>query len=139
MSKPRIRFIDGKWWCGVPCSKTHTLRVWDWTRGEDTPYEAYYHYCEYRVMEERRRKYYLKGDMSDEALVRHYNLATSESRDYAAMRTSKFLWLPKKVEGKWRWLCSVTAYMRKVKRTSLAPEGIGSFEYEDWIVQEYKL
>jgi len=107
VSKPRIRFIDGKWWCGVYCSKTNTLGVWDWTRGEDTPYEAYCHYCEYRAMEEHRRKYYLKGDVSDEAMVRHYDLASSESRDYTVMLTSKFLWLPKKIEGKWRWLCRI--------------------------------
>jgi hypothetical protein len=140
MSKPRIRLIGARLW---ECSQdgyigngygTIPRDAYNWFRLNSIP------------LSDKERL----AEIFDKARVGYtfsYDLASQEARDYTSyMKTDpsvmtifKFLWIPKKVEGKWRWLCSVTAHMRKVKRTSMPPEGIGSFEYEDWIVEEYKL
>lgn len=45
---------------------------------------------------------------------------------------TRFQWFPKFIQGKFYWLKTITVKQRLVRKTSLAPEGIGSFEYLDW-------
>lgn len=55
------------------------------------------------------------------------------------LRTIKrFQWWPTFIQGKLYWFKTISVRQELVKKTSLAPEGIGAFDYFDWIDLEVK-
>ena len=46
---------------------------------------------------------------------------------------SKFLLLPKQIQGTWKWLACEAITQEMCLLTSTPPEGIGEFTYLDWV------
>jgi hypothetical protein len=46
---------------------------------------------------------------------------------------SKFLLLPKQIQGTWKWLSTEAITQKLCLLTSTPPEGIGETTYLDWI------